>query len=111
MSRENVYLRDDGRCSYCERHVSRAQATYDHVIPRAQGGKSEWTNLCLACGACNRKKGARTPEEAGMRLRRAPSRPTHIADVWTITMDQDATPESWRQYLVDWGYWRGRLES
>ena len=49
FSRENVYLRDGGRCQYCERKVQRSEATYDHVVPRAQGGKTSWDNVVIAC--------------------------------------------------------------
>jgi 5-methylcytosine-specific restriction endonuclease McrA len=38
----------------------------DHIIPVSQGGDSTLDNLVTACRRCNRKKAARTPEEAGM---------------------------------------------
>ena len=38
FSRENVFARDHGQCQYCGKAVSRAEATYDHVTPRSQGG-------------------------------------------------------------------------
>lgn len=31
--------------------------TLDHVIPRSQGGRSDWTNLVPAHALCNHKKG------------------------------------------------------
>ena len=31
--------------------------TFDHVIPRSQGGKTNWTNVVAACRPCNFKKG------------------------------------------------------
>src|SRR5271167_1295415 len=40
FSRQNVHARDRGRCQYCGNVVHRHQATYDHVIPRAQGGRT-----------------------------------------------------------------------
>jgi len=27
-------------------------------FPRVRGGRTSWTNVVLACGECNRKKGA-----------------------------------------------------
>ena len=110
ISRENIYLRDQGRCGYCGRHMSRASATYDHVIPRAQGGQSSWGNLVLACVFCNKSKAARTPEQAGMRLRETPAKPTIIPDVWTITVDADQVPEQWHEYLKAWAYWNQPLD-
>lgn len=110
MSRENIYLRDGGICQYCGNKVSRGAATFDHVIPRAQGGTSDWGNLTLACYGCNKKKAARTPEEAGMKLRSKPARPTKIAEVWSITADPDNTPPQWTEYLRNFGYWNAEVE-
>ena len=28
----------------------------DHIVPQAKEGKSNWDNLCLLCGPCNRRK-------------------------------------------------------
>lgn len=69
--REAVKARDRGRCRYCgllvdwkDRRSARG-GTYDHVIPR---GENTLANLVVACRGCNARKGARTPEEAGMPL-------------------------------------------
>ncbi len=52
------------QCAYCG---SRGEGlTPDHVIPLARGGQNTLSNIVPACGRCNLKKGARTPEEAGM---------------------------------------------
>src|SRR5262245_61256943 len=45
FSRQNVYARDAGRCQYCGVRVLRADITYDHVVPRALGGKTTWENI------------------------------------------------------------------
>src|SRR5512147_2680397 len=34
FSRENVFARDGGACQYCGRRLRRAEATWDHVVPR-----------------------------------------------------------------------------
>jgi hypothetical protein len=62
--------RDLAACRYCG---SEDQPTIDHVIPRSQGGGDEASNLVVACWDCNRKKGGRTPEQAGMMLRPPPT--------------------------------------
>ena len=67
-----VLRRDRHRCAYCGRHAT----TVDHVEPRSRGGTSSWLNTVAACRECNGRKGARTPAEAGMRLRRQPFIPT-----------------------------------
>jgi 5-methylcytosine-specific restriction endonuclease McrA len=40
-----------------------------------QGGPNTWQNLVACCLACNQKKGGRTPEQAGMRLKAHPKGP------------------------------------
>lgn len=62
-----ILRRDNFVCQYdnCDRKAN----TVDHVIPRAQGGQSTWGNLVASCLECNQRKGARTPEQAGMVLK------------------------------------------
>ena len=64
----SVLRRDGHRCQYagCDRRGT----TVDHVIPRCQGGPSTWGNLVACCQPCNARKGGRTPEQAGMALKR-----------------------------------------
>lgn len=71
--------RDGNHCRYCTRYVSWADrkspsgATYDHVIPIHAGGTEDVENIVVCCRTCNLKKGARTPEHAGMPLLAAPA--------------------------------------
>lgn len=71
-SRHGVLDRDGQTCAYC----GRAASTIDHVLPRSRGGANTWLNTVVACGRCNQRKGDRTPSEARMPLRTAPSVPT-----------------------------------
>jgi 5-methylcytosine-specific restriction endonuclease McrA len=64
-SRRGLMARDGHRCGYCGDPAS----TVDHILPRSRGGKNTWRNTVAACGDCNQRKGDRTPDEAGMRLR------------------------------------------
>lgn len=66
FNRLNVALRDEFCCQYCKQQLPLKSLTYDHVIPRSRGGKTEWTNIVMACRPCNQHKDCRTPEEAGM---------------------------------------------
>ena len=75
FSRRNLARRDHHRCQYCGRRQASDELTIDHVVPRSQGGTTGWTNCVLACIPCNRKKGCRTPELAGMKLLSTPARP------------------------------------
>src|SRR6188508_1274800 len=70
FSRRNLFARDENTCQYCAKRFESPELTYDHVVPRSQGGKTEWTNIVTCCVDCNRRKGGRTPPQAGMHLRR-----------------------------------------
>jgi len=56
-SKQNVFLRDGYRCSYCENPVDRRTATLDHVLPVSLGGKTTFENTVCACNICNARKG------------------------------------------------------
>lgn len=75
FTRQNVYARDRHTCQYCGRRLPRHELNLDHVVPRSQGGQSTWENIVCSCHVCNRRKGGRTPEQAGVRLLRRPTRP------------------------------------
>lgn len=75
FNRMGLYTRERGICSYCSVQIAYDDATNDHVIPITQGGETTWENCTLACGPCNLKKGGRTPEQAGMPLRKIPKTP------------------------------------
>ena len=75
LSKVNILKRDKHTCVYCG---SKEQLTLDHVIPRSRGGKNTWENLATSCLSCNRKKGARTPEEANMVMQGNPTIPTNL---------------------------------
>ncbi len=68
-----VLKRDHHLCQYEGCH-NRA-TTVDHVVPVCQGGRTSWQNLVAACLPCNQQKGGRTPEQAGMSLKRIPRGP------------------------------------
>lgn len=75
FSRRNIFLRDENRCQYCGDRYGTKHLSLDHVVPRSRGGPTSWDNIVSACLRCNVSKGGRTPQEAGMRLRRKPVRP------------------------------------
>lgn len=112
FSRESVWARDRGCCQYCGANVPRGDFTYDHVIPRSQEGKTEWTNVVVSCTPCNQKKGGRTPQQAGMALRALPVRPKTLPDVLRLTLTwQKGMPLPWRQWMRDIAYWNQELEA
>lgn len=110
FSRHNVWLRDGGRCQYCGHRVARDEFTYEHVVPRAQGGKTCWDNVVVACHFCNQRKGGRTPQQAGMPLHTVPVRPKKLPDIAGASIPwREGMPEGWRAWLRSVTYWEGAL--
>ncbi len=111
FSRGNIYSRDKGMCQYCGCKVPMATFTYDHVTPKAQGGLTEWTNVVVACGPCNQKKGNRTPAQANMKLLSIPVRPKKLPDQIHVTIQwRVGDPISWRDWLASHHYWNSELD-
>ena len=111
FSRENVFARDNGQCQYCSRKLQRSESTYDHVVPRSQGGRTNWENIVIACVPCNQRKGGRTPDQARMTLRIVPVKPKKLPDTLRLQfMFQKGMPVSWQNWLRDVTYWHGSLE-
>lgn len=111
FSRHNIFMRDGSACQYCGERKARSELNLDHVIPRSRGGMTTWENIVCACLECNRHKGGRTPEEAGMRLRRKPRRPS-----WTPFIARTLAGtcyREWRPFLggIDGAYWNVELEA
>ena len=76
FSRKLVLRRDNYTCSYCLAKHKNGSLTIDHIVPKSLGGENSFTNCVAACVACNRKKGNRTPEQAGMTLKVIPMAPS-----------------------------------
>jgi 5-methylcytosine-specific restriction endonuclease McrA len=99
FSRVNVYLRDGFECAYCASKLRLSELTYDHVVPRAQGGRTVWENILTACVPCNAKKGNRTPAQAGMRPLKKPYRPVSLP-IPPPFIDVGSAPPEWRDYAT-----------
>lgn len=76
FSKYHVFKRDKYVCQYCGVQIPRVEVTLDHIIPRAKGGETSWTNCVTCCTECNALKADRTPAEANMTLRGKPGRPS-----------------------------------
>jgi len=57
FNRMNVYLRDHGHCMYCGKKVGLNTFSFDHYIPKSDGGTVCWENILLCCLRCNGRKG------------------------------------------------------
>lgn len=101
FNKGNVFLRDNYTCQYCsvnfeeDRHL----LTYEHVIPRKYGGKTNWDNIITSCSKCNHERGS-------ILNYRKPNTMPHKPDYWKLSAKQKKRPiiipdEQWLPYL-DW---------
>jgi len=100
FSRINVFARDEFRCQYCGTKRPAHELNYDHVVPRVQGGKTVWENIVTSCYDCNSRKRGRTPEQAGMRLLRAPLKPKALPMTTVLPRHHGRIPEAWSPYCA-----------
>ncbi|HRJ11664.1 MAG TPA: HNH endonuclease [Alphaproteobacteria bacterium] len=108
FTRFNVFLRDHFTCQYCGHRFPTHELTFDHVIPRTKGGRTNWLNVVTACSACNVRKAAKDLYKCGMRLMNAPRQPS----AFELQANGRAFPpnflhETWRDYL----YWDSELQT
>ena len=106
FTRFNVFLRDKFSCQYCGTRLPAADLTFDHVVPRCRGGRTNWFNVVAACGKCNLRKGSKLPADCGMHPLQEPREP----NVWQLQENGRHFPpnylhHSWRDYL----YWDSEL--
>ena len=101
FTRFNLFLRDEFSCQYCG---SLGDITFDHIVPRKNGGVTSWENVVAACSSCNLKKGSRSLKQSGLTLRkrvRIPKAdelrnigrkfpPNHLHDSWVDFLYWDA---------------------
>ena len=105
FNRRNIFKRDRHTCQYCGERPAPDELTIDHIMPRSQGGLSSWTNCVLACMDCNHRKANRTPDQAGLRLRRIPIHPSWNPIYWRNSKRID----SWQKFISD-AYWNAELD-
>ncbi len=110
FSRENIYARDQGKCQYCGSKVKRHEYTYDHVVPRSQGGKTEWTNIVVCCMPCNQRKSHHSLAQSGMKLLTQPVRPKKLPDIRVTVTWTPGMPDSWKSWITSYRYWNAELE-
>lgn len=102
LRRESLFYRDHGLCVYCEKPITISGLTYDHVIPKKQGGRSDWTNIVCSCSSCNSLKGDKLPR-GQWEPRHKPYRPTYYQLLgnrrkFPIVVDD----LSWIPFLGEW---------
>jgi len=75
LGARGIWERDGGVCQYTGRRLAPHEGNIDHIVPRSRGGATSWENCVLSHRDVNSKKGARLPQEAGLRLLRKPQPP------------------------------------
>ncbi len=80
FTKAKLLKRDRCTCAYCGEVFAEDDLQVEHILPESRGGGWGWLNLVAACAFCNGRKGARTPEEAGMPLLYLPYRPSRWED-------------------------------
>ncbi len=104
FTRFNVFLRDKFCCQYCN---SKNELTFDHLLPKSKGGKTNWDNVVTACSSCNVKKGGRLLKNSGLTLSQWPFQPsTEDLHKNGKNFPPNFLHESWIDYL----YWDVELE-
>jgi len=80
FAKHKLFRRDRFTCAYCAQQFHERDLQCEHIVPESRGGAWAWMNLVTACAACNGRKAARTPDEAGMPLVYLPYVPSRFED-------------------------------
>jgi 5-methylcytosine-specific restriction endonuclease McrA len=113
--RRSVILRDRFRCQYCGEEFRSEELTFEHVIPRADGGKTDWDNILMACLKCNGIKGSHPANHSGrkgvvargsMRPLKMPRRPTSAE---LLRAGLEFLPNDIREDFGSYLYWTAEL--
>lgn len=64
-----VYEKYGGRCAYCGAPITYQEMQVDHIVPVANGGTNELTNLNPSCPTCNAFKADKSIKSFRRRLK------------------------------------------
>ena len=97
FTQKSLWERDNFTCQYTGKKVNKTNGNIDHIIPKAQGGKTSWENCVIAHKEINAIKADRTPEQAGLKLIKKPSAPKLMPVSFYIRNKEDI--EDWNLFL------------
>ena len=109
FTRRNIYEHYGYLCCYCGKKFQTKDLNLEHVIPKSRGGQSTWNNIVTSCISCNLGKGDRLPQEAGMKLLIAPSKPRWKGAQSLVLHSSFKIKASWQRF-IDTIYWNSELE-
>ncbi len=112
--RRSILLRDRFRCQYCGQQFPAAELTFDHVIPRAAGGRTEWTNILSACVACNKAKRDHLPTYGrahGQGVARPLKPPRQPTTAELLRAGLEFLDPALREDFASWLYWSAELRA
>ena len=94
-SRQVKYTRQS---AYCGKTFKMKDLTVDHIIPKGQGGKTEWSNVITSCFPCNQHKANRTPVQAKMPLLFRPHKPAWCSPLQHVNIETHPC-KSWKHFM------------
>lgn len=111
--RRSILLRDRYKCQYCGVRFDPTELTFDHVIPRASGGKTTWDNILSACIACNGRKRDKAAnwsarKGSGLRPLKPPRQPTTME---LLRAGLEFLPNDLKEDYGSWLYWSAELRA
>jgi len=111
--RRSILLRDRFRCQYCGQRFDGADLTFEHVVPRAAGGTTEWGNILSACVPCNKSKRDQPAnwsgrKGGGLRPLKAPRRPTTME---LLRAGLEFLDPAIKEDYGSWLYWSAELQA
>lgn len=78
FSKQNIFVRDEYKCQYCGKELTSENATVDHILPQARGGKNSYINCVCSCKPCNQWKADKMLSETNMQLFKNPLHPSFL---------------------------------
>lgn len=98
FSRKIVFSRDNWTCQFCNLRLEQNDVTIDHIIPKSKGGPSNWINCVTACKTCNAKKGNKSLEKCGLKLKCLP-KPPRAYHFGIVKNDKNEWHQDWEHYI------------
>ena len=109
--RRSILLRDRYRCQFCGERFASEDLTFDHVIPRSEGGKTVWENILSACIPCNARMKNLLPDYSGRGAKRPLKPPKQPTTAELLRAGLEFLDPDIRSDWGSWLYWNAELKS